>query len=319
MGGGGSSPRATNTACGHCWRLPLRGTVSPQVKKGSKGRRRELAATPAPWGSAMCCYQLIPAQLRRFPRLSRDTSCYRLSSRARTPGTQTQRGRAELSPAPLHPDGNLPATQKSPPASPAPSSASPPGAPRAHPLLWAPEPHLFPDGFPGFPLPEGRERAGAVRIQPRSHGPWHPQLTGTESIFILWTPLTTLHPRKDLSFTFYGSKPVQQPCCSSQNPAGIIWVGTMIKPPVERGHHPCQVPVTAQGCLSQEQHRLCPLSMPWRSCRHPSPARPATLDRHTESLAARVLLDSPVSNKGSAQPVASPPPPWHSPRRSQHL
>lgn len=147
-----------------------------------------LAPTPAPLGQRhvpVISSSQRPAQRSRFPRLPRDTSCYRLSSRAQTPRHAKRNAVVLLllSPAPLHPDGNLLVTQKSPPAPAAPSSAV---------TLWCSRGsaglcfsgHLnlinFPDGFPGFPLLlPGRERAGGCQdtatlprpLAPPAH--WH--------------------------------------------------------------------------------------------------------------------------------------------------
>lgn len=174
-----------------------------------------LAATPAPLGQRhvpVISSSQRPAQRGRFPRLPQDTSCV-ISSRAEPahPAPKTRRACAAAVPQRLSTGCKHSRRPKVTPWCSRDSAG----------LCFSGHLNLiyFPDGFPGFPLlPQGRERAGAVRIQPRSHGLWHPQLTGTERVFILWPPLATLHPSKDLPFVFYGSKSGQQLCCSSQNP-----------------------------------------------------------------------------------------------------
>ncbi|XP_038015327.1 uncharacterized protein LOC119710405 [Motacilla alba alba] len=155
-------PQETNTACGLCWRLPLSGTVSPQVKGGRRGERgrRDAGSRPRSPGAAPCaCYRLIPAL--PLPSPSPDTSYHHVpSSRACTPGTLNprrlccrcpQRHSIRMEPS-RHPNAtagrgssflcrHLPALQ---------------GRSQA-PLLWAPEPHLFPRWFSRIPFAATRQ------------------------------------------------------------------------------------------------------------------------------------------------------------------
>lgn len=197
-------------------------------KRAERGERGWRDSGSHRRGSAMCCYQLIPAPPLPSPFPGHELLLSPLLPSPHTPAPKTQRGRAAAVP-----------------------SATPSGwKPSCHPkvttgcsssflcelqglswalFLWVLEPHSFPGWFSRIPLTASRQ---AESWGLSGYSLWHPQLTSTESIFILWPPLATLYPRKDLPFVFYGSKTGQQLCRSSQNPAGTIWVGTMNKPPV---------------------------------------------------------------------------------------
>lgn len=308
------------------------------------GWARRPVATHARYqpGPASHSAQPLPSPSRRMP------SCYLLSFQQCVPRhPKTNAVAPPPSSTPPRLDGTPPPSPKShlPPRqllflpTPTPPSLLSSRAFSGALFLWSPESHLFSRWFSRIPFAaagQGQLRElEAARMRPRSHG----GPPSTPSSLAVGHPLTRriflfsghLQSRYELSTpggtfpSYFMGQNLESSFATHHRPlCGLLGRGRCTNPPgagedtiPSPAAGTAEPPATHQRCLGGEQRRIRPLSVPRRSWKTPV----ACETGHAGSVQADLgcpgclLLDSLVSNKGSAQPAASPPPPCLSPGR----